>query len=152
MIEWNQKELNKYPDIILTDCDITELEIKKDKIIIEFLNDSFFLKDGNSGKYFRTNKACIIIHGCNKDSIEIVATKWKKRDPGKCYNIPPEKFYHKLRSKKWKCIVLEEYFCSGAGMFVVWIKTKKESFRCYISFKFSKIEYLWDKINYACPL
>jgi len=42
MIKWSQKELNKYPDIILTDCDITGLEAEKDKVIIEFLNDSFF--------------------------------------------------------------------------------------------------------------
>ncbi|RKJ50027.1 hypothetical protein D7Y05_06405 [bacterium 1XD42-54] len=152
MIKWSQKELNKYPDIILTDCDITGLEAEKDKVIIEFLNDSFFLKDCSSGEYFRTNKACVIIHGCNKDSIEIFSVKWKKRDSGKCYDITPQKFYNKLKSQKWKCVVLEEYYCTGAGMFVVWIKTKKESFRCYISLRFSNIEYLWDEINYAAPL
>lgn len=66
-----KRELNKYPDILLSDCEVTVIEVKGNEIIVNFSEYGFFIKDSKRNNYYRTNAAQIVIEGCDIANISI---------------------------------------------------------------------------------
>ena len=153
---WKNKKLNAYPDIILSDCAIRDIQVVKNEIMVNFSDDGFFKKDIERKSYFRTDAAQLVMESCYIANISIKEVRTHQLSEEIYFeslcDIEGKEFIEKINSGKWKAIVVEEFYSSGGGLYRVRIRSSETSFWCYIKLQFKNVIYLWNEIRYDFPL
>lgn len=155
---WKERGINKYPEISLSDCIITNIEKSGDDIIVNFGEDGFIIKDLEKNAYYHTDPSQVIIRGCDIDNITIKEIRTQQLSEELFYNsvyeIDAKSFLKKINKGKWELqMVYEFYSCSGA-LYIGHIQNKKKnqkSFWCCIMLQFNELLYLWNNIRYDQP-
>ena len=95
-MNWKEQRENAYPNIILTDCLVDEIQVDDDDIILRFLEHGFVIRDNGDSRYYRTKSAQIIVKECDIDNISIQLI-YKKRSEQKrntyCQRYRPANFF-----------------------------------------------------------
>jgi len=154
-MKWKHKELNKYPDILLSDCSLTNIALEGNQIIVNFSEYGFFKRDSQEDKYYRTDGSQIVIEGCDYDNISIKEIRTQQMSEElyfeTMYEIEIKDFIENINTGKWRLEIVEEYYAMGSGFYISQIRTNNNCFRCYINIRFKNLTYLWSDIGYDCP-
>ena len=70
-MKWKNQDINKYSDIILSDCQIEKIQKERNDIIISFSEYGFIVKNCNDNKFYRTDGAQIVLKECEMDELSI---------------------------------------------------------------------------------
>ena len=146
-----KKELNKYPDILLSDCEVTAIEAKGNEIIVNFSEYGFFIKDSERNNYYRTNAAQIVIEGCDIENISIKEVRTQQLSEElyfeSMYEIEAKDFLVNINTGKWSLEIVEEFYSIGGGLYIIRVRENENSFWCYIKLRFRNLVYLWNDIR-----
>ena len=127
---WKKTEVNKYPDIILSDCKVTNIQVERDDITVGFLGDGFFKKDNKSNNFYRTNGAQIVIKGCDIDNISIKEVRTQRLSKDiyfeTMYDLEVKDFFENINTGKWRLEIVEEFYAIGSGLYVGRIREDDE--------------------------
>lgn len=152
---WQNKELNKYPEIILSDCSISSIYLETNKIIVDFSKYGFVKKSSSDNKYYCTDGARIIVEECDIDNISIKEIRMQRLNEEEyfetMYDIEPSKFGKNINDGKWKLEIVEEFYATEKAFFVGQIRTKESNFWCQIKIYYKNLVYLWNDLRYDCP-
>lgn len=155
---WKESGINKYPDIILHDCVITNIEKNGDDIAVNFDEWGFAIKDIETGMYYRTDPSQIVIKECYIDNISIKEIRTQQLSEElffeTVYDIEPKRFMKKINKGKWKFEVVYEYYSYGGALYIGQVDNKKKgkkSFWCCVELQFKELLYLWNEIRYEYP-
>lgn len=150
-----KEEINKYPDIILSDCVITNIQVKGDEITINFSEYGFFKKDSQKNKYFRTDAAQIVFEQSDIDNICIKEIRTQRLSEDlyfdSMYDIDSPIFMENVNTGKWKFEIVEEFYSTGGALYIGKIRADDNSFWCHVKIQFKNLEYFWNEIRYDCP-
>ena len=154
-MNWKEQRENAYPNIILADCHVDEIEVNDKDIILKFLEHGFVIRDDEDSHYYRTKSAQTIVKECDIDNISIQLV-YRKRGVSRkeihiIKDIELQTFLKNIYKKKWSYEIVEEYYSALGGLFIGQIKELKKSMWCYIKMQFKNIVYLWDELNYEAP-
>ena len=154
-MNWKEQRENAYPNIILSDCLVDEIQVNDKDIILKFLKHGFVIKDVEDSHYYRTKSAQIIVKECDIDNISIQLVN-RKRGVDKegiriITDIELHTFLNNILKKRWSYEIIEEYYSALGGLFIGQIIESKESMWCYIKMQFNNIVYLWDEVDYEAP-
>lgn len=86
-MNWKEQRENAYPDIILSDCLVDEIQVDDNDIIIKFLKHGIVIRDDKDSHYYRTKSAQIIVKECDIDNISIQLVYRKRGVNGKVIHI-----------------------------------------------------------------
>ena len=154
-MNWKEQRENAYPDIILSDCLVDEIQVDDNDIILKFLEHGFVIGDDGDSRYYRTKPAQIIVKECDIDNISIQLVNRKRGVDKKGIQIITDIELHTLLNniltKRWSYEITEEYYSALGGLFIGKIRESKKSMWCYIKMQFKNIVYLWDEVNYEAP-
>lgn len=154
-MKWKEKGINKYPDIILSDCMITNIQGKEGEITVKFSEYGFFKKDSQSNKYFRTDTAQIVINECDVDNIFIKEIRNQKLSEElyfeSMYDIEPSIFMENISTGKWKFEIVEEFYSTGGALYIGKIRADENSFWCHVKLRFKNLVYFWNEVRYDRP-
>lgn len=149
---YKNHELNKYPEIILSDCLIVNVQKMEDTVIMQFSEYGFIKKSDMDSKYYRTGSSQIIIEGCDIDEIEIKEVRnCQLQNADYCeliHDIRMEDFMRNVNQSNWKLEIVEEFYSVGGAIYRARVRACEDSFWCYIKFRFKNIIYLWNDIKY----
>lgn len=160
---WKENGINKYPDVVLHDCLITNIEKKGEDIVVDFDRfDSsdkygFWIKDIEKNIYYRTGSSQIVIKEYDIDYISIKEIRTQQLSEEHFFqtvsDIEPKKFIKKINKGKWKFEVVEEFYSINRLLYIGRIhvaKKHQKSFWCCIKLQFKELIYLWNEIRYDC--
>lgn len=154
MLNWKEQRKNAYPNIILSDCIIDEIQVSNQDIVIKFLRHGFVIKDDASSKYYRTKSAQIVIKECDIDNILIQYVYNKKKLGGKVIQVIKDMklhtFFNNISEQKWRYEIVEEYYSEVGCLFIGKIRVAKNSMWCYIKIFYKDIIYFWNEVDYDC--
>lgn len=154
-MNWKEQKENAYPNIILSDCLVDEIQVNDKDIILKFLKHGFVIRDDGDAHYYRTKSAQIILKECDIDNISIQLVYRKRGVNGKVIHIIKDielrTFFNNILKKRWSYEIIEEYYSALGGLFIGKIRESKKSMWCYIKMQFKNIVYLWDEVNYEAP-
>lgn len=154
-MEWKNQAINKYPDIICTDSVITDIQMDKGNVVVDFSKYGFFIKDDCQKKYYRTDGAQIAIEGCDIDSIIIKEARTHQLSEtiyfDSIYDIEVEDFQKNISGGRWKFEIVEEFYSTSGGLYIGQIRENETTFWCYIQIKFEKLIYFWNDLQYEYP-
>lgn len=68
------------------------------------------------------------------------------------YKVEAKDFLVNINTGKWRLEIVEEFYSSGGGLYIVRIRGNENSFWCYLKLQFRNLVYLWNDIRYDCPL
>lgn len=109
--------MNRYPDIILSDCVITSIQTKEQEVIVNFSEYGFFKKDIQQNKYYRTDAAQIVIEECDIANIAIREVRTHQLSEelyfDSMYDVAPENFQKNVNMEKWSFEIVEEFYSTG---------------------------------------
>lgn len=154
---WKESGTNKYPDIILHDCLVTNIEKSGDDIAVDFG------KFDSSGKYgfwiiasempYRTGLSRIVIKECDMDYMSIKEIRTQQLSQELFFqtvcDIEPKIFMKNINKRKWTFEVVEEFYSAGRALYIGRIHNKKKkhkSFWCCVKLQFKELLYLWNEI------
>ena len=160
---WKESGINKYPNVVLHDCLVTNIEKNGDDIIVDFDRfDSsgqygFWIKDIEKNMYYRTGSSQIVIKKYDIDYTSIKEIRTQQLSEKLFFetvsDIEPKVFIKKVNMGKWKFEVVEEFYSTDRALYIGRIHTKKKnqkSFWCCIKLQFKELLYLWSEIRYDC--
>lgn len=154
-MNWKEQRENAYPDIILSDCLVDEIQVDDNDIILKFLEHGFVIRDNEDSHYYRTKSAQVIVKECDIDNISIQLVYRKREVNGKVIHIIKDielqTFLNNILTKRWSYEITEEYYSALGGLFIGKIRESKKSMWCYIKMQFKNIVYMWDEVNYKAP-
>lgn len=154
-MNWKEQRENAYPNIILSDCLVDEIQVDDNDIILKFLKHGFVISDDGDSRYYRTKSAQIIVKECDIDNISIQLVYRKREVNGKVIHIIKDmelqKFLNNILTKRWSYEITEEYYSALGGLFIGKIRESKKSMWCYIKMQFKNIVYMWDEVDYEAP-
>ena len=154
-MNWKEQRENAYPDIILSDCLVDEIQVDDNDIILKFLEHGFVIRDNEDSHYYRTKSAQVIVKECDIDNISIQLVYRKREVNGKVIHIIKDielqTFFNNTLSKRWSYEITEEYYSALGGLFIGKIRESKKSMWCYIKMQFKNIVYMWDEVDYESP-
>lgn len=159
---WKESGTNKYPEVTLHDCMITNIEKSGDDIAVDFDKfDSygkygFWLKDIETGRYYRTGFSQIVIKECDIDDITIKEIRTQRLSEklyfDTVYDIEFNHFMKKINKGAWTFEIVYEFYSGIGALYIGQIHNKKhESFWCCIKLNFKELCYFWNEIRYDCP-
>lgn len=152
---WKEKGINKYPDIILSDCLITNIKVNESEVIINFSEYGFFKKDDLQNKYFRTDAAQIVMQHCDIANISIKEIRTHHLSEelyfDSMYDVKAKVFLENINTEKWQFEIVEEYYSTGRGMYIGQIIENEKSFWCHVKVQFKNLVYFWNGIRYDRP-
>lgn len=152
---WKGKQDKVYPDIILSDCLIVGITVKGEKILIDFSELGFAVKDEKSGSYYHTNGAQIVMEECELDDLSITEIRTQQLSDelyfDSVYNLENKDFLNNINSGKWEFEIVEEYYSVNGGLYLGKVWEKEESFWCCVKIRFKELKYLWNDLNYEFP-
>jgi len=144
-----------YPDVVLSDCYIANIEVIKGEIILNFSELGIFKKDIKKNNYYRTKGAQVIIKGCDFDAISIKEIRTQKLSEDlyyeSMYDIDAKIFFDNINSGKWKMEIVEEFHSMQKGFYTVRIRTEQDAFWCHIKLYYKNLIYSWGDIRYDYP-
>lgn len=154
-MKWRNSELNKYPDIILHDCFVDEIQPINDNLVLTFSKYGFFKIIKEKNNYFRTKGGEIVVQGClvEECSTSIVKT-YQQTEQGFAdlvFDIEVSDFIQKVNTKEWKLEIVEEFYASNACLFKGMIHSKQENMWCYIKLFYKSLEYQWNEVCFDWP-
>ena len=148
---WKNREINKFFDISLSDCDIKNMQIEENNIIVNFSKYGFIVRDKNN-EYYRTNGAQIVIKGCDVNEISIKEVRTQRLSDDiffeTSYDIDPNKFIERINTKKWHLVIVKEFYAVKSAMYIVRMREGENRFWCHIEINFEDLEYLWNEIKF----
>lgn len=154
-MNWKEQRENAYPNIILSDCLVDEIQVNDKDIILKFLKHGFVIRDDEDLHYYRTKSAQIIMKECDIENISIQLVNRKRgvnrREIQFITDIELQTFLNHILSKRWNYEIVEEYYSALGGFFIGQITESKKSMWCYLKIQFKNIVYLWDEVNYEAP-
>ena len=154
-MNWREQRENAYPNILLSDCSVDEIQVTEKDIIIKFLKHGFVIRDDGDSRYYRTKSAQIIVKECDINNISIQLVYRKRGVSRKEIHIVKDIdlpiFLNNILTKRWSYEIVEEYYSALGGLFIGQIKESKKAMWCYIKMQFKDIVYLWDEVNYEAP-
>ena len=154
-MNWKEQRENAYPDIILSDCLVDEIQVDDNDIILKFLEHGFVIRGNEDSHYYRTKSAQVIVKECDIDNISIQLVYRKREVNGKVIHIIKDielqTFFNNTLSKRWSYEITEEYYSALGGLFIGKIRESKKSMWCYIKMQFKNIVYMWDEVDYESP-
>lgn len=152
---WKEKERNKYPDIILSDCVITNIQVEGTEITVEFSEYGFVKKDSQRNKYFRTDTAQIVIEQCDIDNVSIKEIRTQRLSEDvyfdSMYDIEFSIFLENVNTGKWKFEIVEEFYSAGGALYIGQIREGENTFWCHVKLQFKNLVYFWNKVRYDRP-
>lgn len=155
-MNWKEKALNKYPDIILSDCRISGIEVMGNDVKIDFSKDGFNIKSEKDKIYYHTGVSQIILENCDVENISIKLIKKNKISDESyidiLYDADLKDFYNKINLGNWKFVIVEEFYSTIGGIYIGRIRENKKSFWCFIKINFQNIVYLWNEIKFDYPV
>lgn len=121
-MKWKEQRENAYPNIILSDCPVDEIQMNEKDIIIKFLKHGFVIRDDGDSRYYRTRSAQIIVKECDIDNISIQLV-YRKRGVSRqeihiVKDIDLQIFLNNILTKRWSYEIVEEYYSALGGMFI----------------------------------
>lgn len=129
-MNWKEQRENAYPNIILSDCLVDEIQVDDNDIILKFLKHGFVIKDVEDSHYYRTKSAQIIMKECDIDNISIQLVYRKRGVNGKVIHIIKDielqTFFNDILKKRWSCEIVEEYYSALGGLFIAQIRESKK--------------------------
>ncbi len=154
-MQWKEKDINIYPNVILSDCQIAHIEMEGDNIAIDFSKYGFFRKDNLSNKYYRTDAGKIVVEQCDVDNVSIKEIRnHQLSDDVFCnsmYDVEPSVFSNNINTGKWRFEIIEEYYASGSALYIGQIREDDKKFKCCIKVQYKDLIYLWNEIRYDYP-
>lgn len=151
---WKEQGINLYPDIILSDCTISGVQIKGNEMVFKFSDYGFIKKDCNN-RYYRTDEAQIVIDGCDIENISIKEIRTQHLSGeiyfDSAYDIDIEEFVENVNSKKWRLEIVEEFYSTGGGIYTGQIRCEEDTFWFYVKIRYKKIIYFWNNVRYDFP-
>ena len=130
-MNWKEQRENAYPDIILSDCLVDEIQVDDNDIILKFLEHGFVIRDNEDSHYYRTKSAQVIVKECDIDNISIQLVYRKREVNGKVIHIIKDielqTFFNNTLSKRWSYEITEEYYSALGGLFIGKIRESKKS-------------------------
>ncbi len=152
---WKEKGINKYPDIILSDCLITNIQTKGSEVTIKFSEYGFVKKDSQRNKYYRTDAAQIVIEQCEIEDISIKEIRTQRLSEDlyfdSMYDVERKVFLENINAGKWKFEIVEEFYSTGGGLYIGQIRGDQHSFWCHVKLQFKNLVYFWNDIRYDYP-
>lgn len=119
-MNWKEQSENAYPNIILSDCLVDEIQVDDNDIILKFLKHGFVIKDDGDSRYYRTKSAQIIVKECDIDNISIQLVYRKRGVNRKGIHIITDIELHTLLNniltKRWSYEIIEEYYSALGGL------------------------------------
>lgn len=153
---WKNRELNRYPDIILSDCKVIDIQVKENKITVNFSEDGFFVKDSERKSYYRTDTAQLVMESCDVANISIKEIRTQRLSEelyyDSMYDVESQDFIENINTGKWRLEIVEEFYSVGGGVYSVRIRCNESPFWCYIKLQFKNLVYMWNDIRYDYPL
>lgn len=67
---WKEKGYNMYPNIILSDCKISKIQVINKGLVFRF-SDYGFVKKDTDGKYYRTDGAELVAEGFDREDFSV---------------------------------------------------------------------------------
>ncbi|MBD5470024.1 MAG: hypothetical protein HDR19_02590 [Lachnospiraceae bacterium] len=155
---WKHNGINKYPEIILHDCSIANIEKEGDDIVVDFDKRGFWVKDFEKDMYYRTHSARIVIKDYDADYLTITEIRTQQLSEKKFFEtvheVKPKCFIKNINKGKWIFEVVEEFYSEGRALYIGQVQNKKKyqkSFWCCVKLEFKELLYLWNEIRYDCP-
>lgn len=152
---WKERGINKYPEIILSDCLITNIEIEGENIVVNFDKYGFFIKDSEKGRYYRTDSAQIVIKKCDMKNIVIKEIRTQKLSEelyfDSIYEVEGEIFIKKINMGRWKFEIVEEFYSTRRALYIGQVRENNKFFWLCVKLQFEELLYLWNDIRYDCP-
>lgn len=152
---WKEKGVNKYPDIILSDCLITGIQVNGSDVIAKFSEYGFAKRDGIQNKYYRTDAAEIVIKQCDIANVSIKEVRTQHLSEelyfDSMYDVEPEIFLENINTGKWRFEIVEEFYSAGGGLYIGQIGKEEDSFWCHVKLQFKNLVYFWNEVRYDCP-
>lgn len=149
---WKERGINKYPEIILSDCLISKIEKNEDDFAIDFGKQGFFVKDLKKNTYYRTASAQIIVKGCDINNITIKEVRTQQLSDElffeSMYDVKADHFLDNINSEKWKFEVVEEFYSAVGALYIGWVSNGEKSFWCCVKLQFKELLYLWDEVQH----
>lgn len=150
-----ERKRNKYPEIMLSDCIIKNIEIKGENIVANFDEYGFFIKDSEKGKYYRTDSAQIVIKKCDMENIAIKEIRTQKLSEelffDSIYDVEFKKCLTNINMGRWKFEIVEEFYSTRRALYIGQVREKDKSFWLCVKIQFEELLYLWNNIRYDCP-
>lgn len=155
---WKHNGINKYPEIILHDCLIANIDKEGDDIVVDFDKWGFWIKDFEKDMYYRTHSGRIVIKGYDADYLSITEIRTQQLSEKKFFetvhDIKPKRFIKNINKGKWIFEVVEEFYSDGRALYIGQVQNKKKhqkSFWCCVKLEFKELLYLWGEIRYDSP-
>ena len=146
-----EKGYDLYPKVILSDCTISEIQIKDNKLILIFSSYGFAKKE-EDGNYYRTEGAEIIVEDYDRDEILIKEKRLHQLSEElyfeSMFDIAFETLLKNVNSGKWKLEIVEEFYATGEGIYICHVREGKGTFWIFIKMRYRNIVYLWNNVRY----
>lgn len=154
-MEWKEQGVNLYPDIILSDCTVSEIRINNTEMVLKFSDYGFIKKDRNN-KYYRTDGAQVVIEGCDIESVSIKEIRTQQLCEeiyfDSMYDIETKTLFENVNMGKWRLEIVEEFYSTGGGIYIGQIRNEEDVFWFYIKMRYKKLIYLWNNVRYDFPV
>ena len=143
----------KYPQVLISDCNIKGILIKNDVIIIQFDEYGVFLQDKEGGKYERKKGIQLVLHGCSLENFEVQISHYIKKYSFLYFvnllkrNIVLQRKYtfsfnesiiEMINNGNCTVSIVDEYYNISGGVWKFYYETKKERGIGTIEMKFEK--------------
>lgn len=152
---WREKGYNLYPDIILSDCTISEIQRKHNKLIFTFSNYGFMKKELDNN-YYRTEGAEIIIEDYNSEELFIKEKRIHQLSEEMYFDsmvdVTLENLIKNVNSGKWKLEIVEEFYATREGIYICQVREENGRFWLYIKMGYSNLLYLWNNVRHDWPV
>lgn len=159
---WKESGINKYPEIMLHDCLITNIEKEGEDIIVDFgkykksfEKYGFWISDSEKNMSYRTGESQIIIKGYNDLLIKEIRKHQLSLPEGllmdTIYDIKPECFMKNIHKGEWRFEVVKEFYEYRRALYIGKIRIKKKkqpTFGCCVQLDYKELVYLWNEVRY----
>ena len=148
---WKEKGYNLYPNIILSDCTITGIQTKDNKLVFTFSNYGFLKKEMDN-KYFRTEGAEIIVEDYDREELFIKEKRIHQLSEelyfDSLFDVTLERLIRNVNSGIWKIEIVEEFYATGEGIYICQVREEEGRFWIYLKMKYRNLIYLWNKVRH----
>ncbi len=159
-MNWLNIKKNQYPSILLSDCKIDCIELKKKDIYIYFNETGFIIRNDLDNNTYHSSPSQLIIKKANLDDITIKVERsiniMSLFSLKYIRDINLNELINKINSKVWFVEFVEEFYSCMGAYYIVFIhsnnkKKKGKKYWGYINIRYVELIYMWDNILYNWP-
>ena len=152
---WKEKGYNLYPDIILSDCVISEIQAKDNELVFTFSNYGFIKKEMDNN-YYRTDGAEIIVEDYSREELFIKEKRIHQLSEelyfDSMFDVTLESLLRNVNLGKWKLEIVEEFYATGEGIYICQVREEESRFWVYIKMRYRNLIYLWNEVKHDWPV